>query len=149
MERNFRSQPPRNNGCRRKQGRTNTADRRQRIRKYDAAATRELITKYGHIVKFIAHKLSYNLPASMEVTDLINVGLVCLLDAAERFEVSLAFTFTSFAQFRVRGAKLDEMRRQDWIPRGARERTREYKTVKEKFSQEKGRRPTNKEVGKK
>lgn len=137
------------NGCRRKDGRTNTADRRQRARKYDAAASREIIAEYGHIVKFIAHKLSYNLPASMEVTDLINVGLVGLLDAAERFEAERGFKFTTFAEFRVRGAMLDEMRRQDWIPRGARERAREYQSVKEKFSKEKGRRPTNKEVGKK
>lgn len=148
MERQFRPQPPRNNGCRRKENRA-SRDRRERKRKYDAEATRKIIAEYGHIVRFIAHKLAYNLPASMEMGDLINVGLVGLMDAAERFEASRGFKFTTFAEFRIRGAMLDELRRQDWIPRGARERARDFQSTREKLAKELGHAPTTHEIAEK
>jgi RNA polymerase sigma factor for flagellar operon FliA len=150
MERFFRSRPPEANGCRREKPRAGASskDRRQRERKFDALATREIVSEFGHIVKFMAHKLSYNLPGSMEESDLVSVGLVGLMDAAERFDPSRGFKFATFAEFRVRGAMLDELRRQDWLPRGARERVREFETKSIEFKREHGRAPTSNELGK-
>lgn len=135
------------NGCRRLAPRAVSGEcRRQRVRKHDQAASRKIVAEYGHLVRFIAHKLSYNLPPSIEITDLINVGLIGLLDAAERFDASRGFKFSTFAEFRVRGAMLDEIRRQDWLPRGARERAKEYVMVRKDLLESMGRLPTNAEV---
>lgn len=122
--------------------------RRRGPRKYDAEATKRIIAEHGQIVRFIAHKLAHSLPASVDVDDLINVGLVGLMDAAERFDAKRGFKFQTFAEFRIRGAMIDELRRQDWVPRGARERSKDYRAFCEKFREEKDREPTQAEVAK-
>lgn len=122
--------------------------RRRGPRKYDAAATKRIIAEHGQIVRFIAHKLSHTLPASVDVDDLINVGLVGLMDAAERFDAARGFKFQTFAEFRIRGAMIDELRRQDWVPRGARERSKDYKKFCESFREEHGREPNQAELSK-
>ena len=136
-----------NNGCRRKFTRQKSGNcRRARMRTYDTDASREIIKDYGHIVKFIAHKLAYHLPASVEVDDLVSVGLIGLMSAAERFDATKGFKFSTFAEFRVRGAMLDELRSQDWVPRGVRQKVREMEAAINGFELEHNREPNNTEL---
>ena len=91
----------------------------------DAKATRdELIEEYAPLVKYLAERLSARLPASIEVDDLINTGVLGLIDAIDKFVPDRGVKFKTYAEFRIRGAMLDYLRRQDWAPRSMRRKER-------------------------
>ncbi|MBE1302145.1 MAG: FliA/WhiG family RNA polymerase sigma factor [Alteromonadaceae bacterium] len=78
---------------------------------------RELVEKHASLVKRIAHHLMARLPASVIVDDLIQAGMIGLLEAAKNFDGSKGASFETFAGIRIRGAMLDEIRKGDWTPR--------------------------------
>ncbi len=106
----------------------------------------ELIEKYRFQVRMIAVKLARELPASFDVDDLISIGFIGLLDAAERFDESRNVKFETFSEFRIRGAMLDELRKQDWLPRSARDRLSEIASAKEEIEDRTGQKATVSEV---
>jgi len=79
------------------------------------------VMEYAPMVKHIANRLSARLPAGFQVDDLIQAGMIGLLEAIERFDAKREVKFKTFAEFRVRGAMLDDLRSKDWIPRSVRE----------------------------
>ena len=81
----------------------------------------QIAVEYAPIVKHIALKLSARLPSGFELDDLVQVGMIGLLEAIERFDPARGVKFKTFAEFRIRGAMLDELRARDWIPRSVRE----------------------------
>lgn len=138
---------PADNGGRRQSVRQESNGcRRRRTRKYDAEASQAIVRDYGHVVKFIAHKFAYNLPPSVEVDDLISVGLIGLMDAAERFDATKGFKFTTFAEFRIRGAMIDELRRQDFVPRAIRDKVKQVEQAEESIRRETGRDASTEEI---
>lgn len=76
-----------------------------------------LIDEHIDLVKRIAYRLHGRLPDSVQVEDLIQAGMLGLLEAHERFRADEGASFTTFAGIRIRGAMLDEIRRGDWAPR--------------------------------
>lgn len=78
---------------------------------------RELVEKHAPLVKRIAHHLMARLPASVLVDDLIQAGMIGLLEASRNFDGSKGASFETFAGIRIRGAMLDEIRKGDWTPR--------------------------------
>jgi RNA polymerase sigma factor for flagellar operon FliA len=98
----------------------------------------ELIEKYRFQVRMIAIKVARQLPASFDVDDLISIGFIGLLDAAERFDASKNVKFETFSEFRIRGAMLDELRKQDWLPRSARDRLSDIAAAKEEVENRTG-----------
>jgi RNA polymerase sigma factor, FliA/WhiG family len=85
----------------------------------------ELIARYAPLVRRLALQLVARLPANVELDDLMQAGMIGLLDAVRRYEVKDDATFDTYATTRVRGAMLDELRSQDWLSRGARSKARE------------------------
>lgn len=81
------------------------------------ADTAELVERHASLVKRIAHHLLARLPASVLVDDLIQSGMIGLLEAARNFDGSKGASFETFAGIRIRGAMLDEIRKGDWTPR--------------------------------
>ncbi len=79
--------------------------------------TAELVERHASLVKRIAHHLLARLPASVLVDDLIQSGMIGLLEAARNFDGSKGASFETFAGIRIRGAMLDEIRKGDWTPR--------------------------------
>nr|WP_300976166.1 RNA polymerase sigma factor FliA [Alkalimonas sp.] len=77
----------------------------------------QLIERHAPLVKRIAYHLLARLPASVQVDDLIQSGMIGLMEAAKNFDGSKGASFETFAGIRIRGAMLDEMRRGDWTPR--------------------------------
>lgn len=77
----------------------------------------ELVNDFLHLVKRIAHYMVVRLPAHIEVDDLIQVGLIGLLEAAKNYTPSLGASFETYASIRIRGAIIDDLRRNDWVPR--------------------------------
>jgi len=106
----------------------------------------EQITKYAPLVKRIAYHMMARLPASVEVDDLIQVGLIGLMDAVSRFDGTQGAQFESYATQRIRGSMLDELREADWLPRHVRQKSRQIEAAINKLEQRNGKAPTEQEI---
>jgi RNA polymerase sigma factor for flagellar operon FliA len=90
-----------------------------------------LVLHYEPLVRQVAGRVGTRLPAHIELADLIQAGVFGLLDAIDRFESDLGIRFEAYAAQRIRGAILDELRAQDWVPRAVRNRVRELARARE------------------
>jgi RNA polymerase sigma factor FliA len=93
--------------------------------KHDTPSIAEQVEEYAPLVKRIAYHTVGRLPASVQVDDLIQAGMVGLLEAIQKFDVSMGTKFESFAGMRIRGAMIDEIRKGDWTPRSVHRKSRE------------------------
>jgi RNA polymerase sigma factor for flagellar operon FliA len=98
------------------------------------------------LVRRLAHHMMAKLPPSVEVDDLIQVGLIGLADALTRYEASQGVQFETFATQRIRGAMLDELRENDWMSRGSRKSQKEIETAMRKVEHRVGRTPKESEI---
>ncbi len=106
----------------------------------------ELVLKYQLKVRLIASKIAQNLPPSVEVNDLISVGYIGLMDAADKFDAKKNVKFSTYAEHRIRGAIIDELRKQDWIPHEVRAKLRKIEKAASALEREKGERPREEEI---
>lgn len=106
----------------------------------------QLILEYASLIKYIAQRIAARLPANIELDDLISSGVIGLMDAIDKFDESRDNKFKTYAEFRIRGAILDELRAQDWVPRSIREKAKQLERCYSKLEQEKGRHATDEEV---
>ncbi|UTF50278.1 FliA/WhiG family RNA polymerase sigma factor [Desulfomicrobium sp. ZS1] len=97
-------------------------------------------------IKIIALHLKAKLPAHIELSDLISAGTLGLMEALGKFQPELNIRFETFADSRIRGAMLDELRRMDWYSRGLRQRIKKLEQVIRGFEQENGHAPTRSEL---
>ena len=104
------------------------------------------IKQYQPLVRRLAHYMMAKLPASVEVDDLIQVGLIGLADALSRYEASQGVQFETFATQRIRGAMLDELRGNDWMSRGSRKSQKEIETTMRRLEHRLGRSPIESEI---
>ncbi len=112
-----------------------------------AAAEREdQLVDYLPLVKYIAGRLAIGLPRSVEMDDLINAGVVGLIEAYHNFDVEKGVKFETYASLRIRGSILDELRGMDWVPRSTRARSREIERTISKLENALGRSPTEGEL---
>ena len=114
--------------------------------KIDKAAQSDLLTHYAPLVRRLALRLAARLPASVEVDDLIQAGILGLLDAGSRYQDGHGAKFETFATQRIRGAMLDELRAHDWVPRGLRQSGRQVEEAIRSAGQKRGRAPSEPEV---
>lgn len=87
-------------------------------------ADTELLDRYTHLVRKIAHHLLARLPSSVQLDDLLQSGSIGLIEASRNFDADKGASFETFASIRIRGAMLDEVRRQDWVPRSVHRNSR-------------------------
>ncbi len=106
----------------------------------------QIIVEYAPLVKYIAQKIASRLPANIELDDLISCGVIGLMDAIEKFDPSRDNKFKTYAEFRIRGAILDELRSQDWVPRSVREKAKLIEKAYAKLESELGRMATDEEM---
>jgi RNA polymerase sigma factor for flagellar operon FliA len=104
------------------------------------------VNEYAPLVRRMAHYLVAKLPASVQIDDIIQAGLIGLMDAAQRFEESQGFKFETFASQRIRGAMLDELRQNDWLPRSVRKSMRQIEASITKLEQRLGHPPSEREL---
>ena len=88
---------------------------------YQGKSREELVLEYAPLVKQIANRLAARLPDNLERDDLIQAGMIGLLDAIEKYDPNRETQFRTYAEFRIKGAMLDDLRACDWIPRSVRE----------------------------
>jgi RNA polymerase sigma factor for flagellar operon FliA len=106
----------------------------------------EIVHKYLHLVKYVAGRISVNLPPNVEINDLINDGILGLIDAIEKYDDARGVKFETYAITRINGAILDALRSLDWVPRAVRQRARELERAYQELELEFGRGPTDEEV---
>nr|WP_283104179.1 RNA polymerase sigma factor FliA [Shewanella gelidimarina] len=98
-----------------------------------------IVEQYAPLVKRIAHHLLARLPASVQLDDLLQAGMMGLLEASSKFDGSKGAKFETFAGIRIRGSMLDEIRRGDWVPRSVHRNQRRVAQVIDELGQELGR----------
>ena len=117
---------------------------------YLAAPTREardrLVVRYTPLVRVVAHRVLVGLPTHVDHADLTQSGIFGLINAIERFDPRRCPRFESFAVQRIRGAILDELRAQDWVPRTVRGRVRELERAQERLERQLQRAATDREI---
>lgn len=113
------------------------------------AQHRALVEEHGALVRTVARRIFRRLPQStrgFEEEDLVSVGVIGLLDAWNRYEPRDGVSFASFAEFRIKGAILDEIRRHDFMPRRLRARANALRKVERALETSLGRTPTSDET---
>lgn len=114
-------------------------DRRQRLRD-------RLVLHYAPLVKYVAGRVGTGLPSHVDVGDLVQSGIFGLVDAIEKFEPERGLKFETYAMQRIRGAILDDLRSQDWVPRSVRGRAREVERALERLGARLQRQPSDREL---
>ncbi|WP_162046817.1 RNA polymerase sigma factor FliA [Vibrio taketomensis] len=107
---------------------------------------RVFLEKYSVLVKRIAHHLLGRLPPSVQVEDLIQAGMIGLLEAQKNYDGSKGASFETYAGIRIRGAMLDDIRRGDWVPRSVHKHSREINQAIATLEGQLNRDPTDSEV---
>ncbi|HFQ5034952.1 TPA: RNA polymerase sigma factor FliA [Vibrio vulnificus] len=106
------------------------------------------IERYSVLVKRIAHHLLGRLPPSVQVEDLIQAGMIGLIEAQQNYDASKGASFETYAGIRIRGAMLDDIRRGDWVPRSVHKSNREISQAIAELEGLLNRDPTDAEVAK-
>ncbi len=106
----------------------------------------QLIEEYTVLIRFIAKKISIRLPANIDVEDLVSSGVIGLMDAIEKYDPTRDNKFKTYAEFRIRGSILDELRAQDWVPRSIRDKSKMLDRATSNLESELGRPPTDVEI---
>ncbi len=112
----------------------------------DASVREKQLMNYLPLVKYIAGRIAIGLPKSVELDDLINAGVVGLIEAYNNFDKSKGVKFESYASMRIRGSILDELRAIDWAPRSTRARSRQVEKAIASLENRLGRSPTEEEI---
>ena len=108
----------------------------------------ELILTYTPLIKYIATRLVSRLPPNIAIDDLISAGIIGLIDAIDKFDLAKNVQFKTYAEFRVKGAMLDEIRAQDWVPRSVRGKSSQLENAYHVLEQQLGRSATDEEMTK-
>jgi RNA polymerase sigma factor for flagellar operon FliA len=123
-----------------------TAATTARVPNAPLGTRQEIIVEYAPLIKYIAQKIAARLPANIELDDLISSGVIGLMDAIEKYDPTRDNKFKTYAEFRIRGAILDELRAQDWVPRPVREKAKMLERAFAKIEHERGRAATDEEI---
>ena len=109
----------------------------------------DLVARHAVLVKRIAFHLMSRLPPSVQADDLIQAGMIGLLEAACKYDASQGASFETYAGIRIRGAMLDEIRRTDWTPRSVHRKARQVAEAVRQIENEQGRDARDVEVAEK
>ena len=113
---------------------------------YNQYQKENMVDKHASMVKRIAYHLKSRLPAHIQVDDLIQAGMIGLLEAAKNYDAKQGASFETYASIRIRGAMLDEMRKNDWAPRSVHRNSRRVAEVIRQIENEKGRDARDSEI---
>ncbi|MDP3182620.1 MAG: FliA/WhiG family RNA polymerase sigma factor [Desulfobaccales bacterium] len=89
----------------------------------DPAEQEQMVRQYAPLIKYIASRLALRLPSHISLEDLISSGIIGLIDAIHKFDPAKNISFKTYAEFRIKGAMLDELRSLDWMPRSVRKKS--------------------------
>lgn len=110
------------------------------------AAANILIEKYMYLVSFHVERISGNLPNNVNREDLKSLGLLGLFDAMKKFDPERNLKFDTYASFRIRGTIIDGLRKEDWLPRSLRDKTKNVEQAAQRLEQSLQRTPSAYEI---
>lgn len=112
----------------------------------DLETRNKIIVEYAQLVKVVAGRLLAYFANNIEYDDLVSFGTIGLIDAINRYDITMKTKFESYASLRIRGEILDQVRKMDWIPRTVRLKEKQVKQVESKLRAELERKPSDKEM---
>ena len=107
----------------------------------------KLIVQYIYLTRYVIGRIKVSLPPSFSYEDILSYGIEGLIDAVEKYSTQKGAKFETYALMRIRGAIIDKIRSNDWLPRTLRKKIKEIKEVSQRLKNELGRIPTNSEIG--
>lgn len=116
------------------------------VRKPQAQDRNEMILQYTPLIKYIAHRLAMRLPPHISIDDLISAGVIGLMDAITKFDPDKKVEFKTYAEFRIRGAMIDELRSMDWVPRSVRQKANQIERAINQLEKKNGRSAEDDEI---
>ncbi|MCD6569697.1 MAG: FliA/WhiG family RNA polymerase sigma factor [Deltaproteobacteria bacterium] len=114
--------------------------------KLDPKIRAKIINDFAPLIKYIASRIAMRLPPHIDIQDLINAGVIGLMDAIEKYDASKAIKFKTYAEFRIRGSILDELRSMDWVPRSVRQKARKIEDAYSRLESTLGRPASDEDV---
>lgn len=111
-----------------------------------ASIREELILKYTYLVKFVAGRLYASYGNNVEFDDLVSYGIFGLIDAIDKYDIARGVKFDTYAQLRIRGAVIDQLREMDWLPRSVRQKSKELEKAYFELENKLGRPATDEEM---
>ncbi|MDR3203893.1 MAG: FliA/WhiG family RNA polymerase sigma factor [Deltaproteobacteria bacterium] len=105
----------------------------------------QYVEQYAPLIRYLADRLAARLPDHIVKDDLVSSGVLGLIDAVDRFEAGRGIMFKTYAEFRIKGAMLDELRQLDWVPRTVRKKSAELDRLWRGLERDLGRPPTDEE----
>ncbi|RWR14141.1 FliA/WhiG family RNA polymerase sigma factor [Siminovitchia fortis] len=115
----------------------------------DTESGNHLVKKYMPLVTYHVQRISVNLPQNVSREELKSLGIMGLLDALNKFDLTRKLKFDTYASFRIRGAIIDGLRKEDWLPRTTRDKAKEIESVQNSLEQELMRHVTPEEIAEK
>lgn len=115
-------------------------------REQDGEAANQLVQQYDYLVSYHVQRISAYLPKSVSKDDVKSLGLLGLYDALKKFDQTRDLKFDTYASFRIRGSIMDGLRKEDWLPRSVRDRSKKIEQATEKLEQQWQRPVTSTEI---
>ena len=112
----------------------------------DPAVRDRLIESFVPFIRMTAERLAFRLPPYLDLDDLVNAGVIGLMDAIEKYDPQREARFKTYSEFRIRGAMLDEIRALDWVPRSVREKNTQLRRALAALEKQLGRAPSEDEI---
>lgn len=106
----------------------------------------QYVEQYSPLIKYLADRLAARLPDHINKDDLISCGVLGLIDAVDKFDPGRAIMFKTYAEFRIKGAMLDELRSLDWVPRSIRKKASQLERLWQRLKIELGHPPSDEEA---
>ncbi len=113
---------------------------------FSPADQENIVRHYAPKIRFLALRIKAKLPKNIELGEMISAGTLGLMEALGRFKPQLGVRFDSYAENRIRGAMLDELRKLDWFPRSLRQRVRQIDNAIRRVEHEHGRQASEEEI---
>ena len=110
------------------------------------SSRQEIIKNFMPTIRYWAKHYHYQYHQVLEFEDLVMVGIIGLIDAMNKYKKDKKNQFRTYAEFRIRGEIIDELRKQDWMTRSERNKQKKYKRAKNNLTEELGRSPTSSEM---
>lgn len=112
----------------------------------DPKERERLILEYSPLIRYVAGRIAMRLPSHLSLDDLISAGVLGLIDAVDKYDPSRKAKFKTYAEYRIRGAIIDELRALDWVPRSVRRKSQLMEQAYQDLANELGREPEDEEI---
>ncbi len=125
---------------------TQLRDAKNRHGEIPGALREQIVLEHAPLIRYIVNRIAVRLPSHIDLDDLHNTGVIGLMDAIEKYDPDKNCKFKTYAEFRIKGAILDQLRSLDWVPRSVRQKGRKLERAYGEVEQRLGRSANEDEV---